>query len=75
MLDDELELGPRQRRLIELLSEGPHSLEALMLRLGTRSELERKRWADALRRLGVAGAAYEEFGLIYLAADQLHCAA
>ena len=74
-MDEELEFGPRQTRLIELLREGPHSLEALLLRLNAHSDHERKRWTDALRRLGAEDIAYEAFGLIHLAAEPLHCAA
>jgi hypothetical protein len=69
------ELGPRQARLIELLRQGPHSLEALMQRLGADSEQKRKLWADSLRGLEAAGAVQADFGLLRLTVHQMNDAA
>jgi hypothetical protein len=44
-------LGPRQQQLVELLSEGPWSVLALMRRLGARRVEERAAVHDTLHRL------------------------
>jgi hypothetical protein len=48
-------LGKRQRQIVELLGEGPHSISALMLRLGAKREDERRLVHDVLHRLEAHG--------------------